>query len=126
MGHESSNNVPATFSGIRAMALDAESAGLDSVWLFDRLLMVETWGEPPEATWECWSLLSALANATQTVKLGTLVLCNSFRHPGLVARMAHTVQEISGGRLILGLGAGWHLPEYKAFGLPFDHRVSRF
>lgn len=125
MGDETKDNVPATFSAIRAMALDAESAGLDSVWLYDHLLMVENDG-PPTATWEAMTLLGALAATTQTVKLGTLVLCNSFRHPGLVARMAHTIQEITGGRLILGLGSGWHLPEYRAFGLPFDHRVSRF
>jgi alkanesulfonate monooxygenase SsuD/methylene tetrahydromethanopterin reductase-like flavin-dependent oxidoreductase (luciferase family) len=125
MGDETKDNVPATFSAIRAMALDAESAGLDSVWVFDHLLMVSNDG-PPTATWEAWSLLSGLAAATQTVKLGTVVLCNSFRHPGLVARMAHTVQEISGGRLILGLGTGWHKPEYDAFGFPFDHRVARF
>lgn len=117
--------VPSTYPAIRALALDAESAGLDSVWLYDHLLMVEA-DAPATAGWEAWTLLSALAAATRTVRLGLLVSCNSFRHPALLARMAHTVQEISGGRLILGVGAGWHEPEYRAFGFPFDHRVARF
>jgi alkanesulfonate monooxygenase SsuD/methylene tetrahydromethanopterin reductase-like flavin-dependent oxidoreductase (luciferase family) len=122
---ETGSEVPSTYPAIRALALDAESAGLDSVWLYDHLLMVEG-DAPPTAGWEAWTLLSALAAATRTVRLGLLVSCNTFRHPALLARMAHTVQEISGGRLILGVGAGWHEPEYRAFGFPFDHRVSRF
>lgn len=76
--------------------------------------------------WECWTFLSALADATQQVGLGTLVTCNSFRNPALLAKMAITLDEVSQGRLILGLGAGWNKPEYEAFGWPFDHRVSRF
>jgi alkanesulfonate monooxygenase SsuD/methylene tetrahydromethanopterin reductase-like flavin-dependent oxidoreductase (luciferase family) len=119
------SEVPSTYPAIRALALDAESAGLDSVWLYDHLLIVEG-DAPPTASWEAWTLLSALAAATRTVRLGLLVSCTSFRHPALLARMAHTVQEISAGRLILGLGAGWHEPEYRAFGFPFDHRVDRF
>ena len=71
-------------------------------------------------------MLSALAATTRSVTLGTLVSCNTFRHPALLARMAHTVAEISGDRLIFGVGAGWHEPEYRAFGFPFDHRVDRF
>ncbi|MGE5827045.1 MAG: LLM class flavin-dependent oxidoreductase [Micromonosporaceae bacterium] len=118
-------DVPSTFPTIRALALEVESAGLNSVWLYDHLLMVDGDG-PPASGWEAWTLLSALAAATRTVRLGLLVSCTSFRHPALLARMAHTVQEISDGRLILGLGAGWHEPEYRALGLPFDHRVARF
>lgn len=71
-------------------------------------------------------MLAALAACTQKVELGTLVACNSFRNPALLAKMAHTVDEISGGRLVLGVGAGWNQPEYDAFGFPFDHRVDRF
>ncbi len=71
-------------------------------------------------------MLSALAACTQKVTLGPLVACNSFRNPALLAKIAHTVDEISDGRLILGVGAGWNQPEYDAFGLPFDHRVDRF
>jgi alkanesulfonate monooxygenase SsuD/methylene tetrahydromethanopterin reductase-like flavin-dependent oxidoreductase (luciferase family) len=70
--------------------------------------------------------LSALAEATRRVELGTLVTCNSFRNPAILAKMATTVDEVSHGRMILGIGAGWHEPEYEAFGLPFDHRVDRF
>src|SRR5467141_4288876 len=71
-------------------------------------------------------MLSALAEATQRVEIGTLVTCNSFWHPAILAKMATTLDEVSHGRLILGVGAGWNEPEYHAFGLPFDHRVARF
>lgn len=71
-------------------------------------------------------MLAALGAATSRVELGTLVTATSFRAPGMLAKQAHTVHEISGGRLILGLGAGWHEPEYVAFGFPFDHRGGRF
>jgi alkanesulfonate monooxygenase SsuD/methylene tetrahydromethanopterin reductase-like flavin-dependent oxidoreductase (luciferase family) len=76
--------------------------------------------------WECWSVLTALAAVTRRVELGTLVLCTGFRNPALLAKTADTVEEISGGRLILGLGAGWNEREHAAFGYPFDHRASRF
>jgi probable F420-dependent oxidoreductase len=115
----------ARWSDLLAMSLKAEELGFDSIWLVDHLL-VESAGEPTAGVWECWSLLSALAAATTRVDIGTLVICNSFRNPALLAKMAETVDEISGGRLLLGLGAGHHEPEYRAFGFPFDHRVSRF
>ena len=110
---------------LRTMAQTAESGGLDSIWLFDHLLFRH---DPPKTVgiWECWTLLSALAEATERVELGTLVLCSPFRNPALLAKMAHTLDEVSGGRLILGLGAGWHQPEFDAFGYPFDRRVDRF
>jgi alkanesulfonate monooxygenase SsuD/methylene tetrahydromethanopterin reductase-like flavin-dependent oxidoreductase (luciferase family) len=125
MGDETGPGVPASYAEIKDLAVAAEQAGLDSLWVYDHLLMVEGNG-PPTGTWEAWTLLAALASATQTAQLGVLVSCTSFRHPGLLAKMADTVAEISGDRLILGLGAGWHEPEYRAFGLPFDHRVGRF
>jgi probable F420-dependent oxidoreductase len=109
---------------VRALAERAEQLGFDSVWVMDHLTMREASGTQP--VWEGWSLLSALAATTRRVELGTLVVATSFRNPALLAKMADTVDEISAGRLILGLGAGWHEPEYRAFGYPFDHRASRF
>ncbi len=112
------------WADILAMAQRAEAIGLDSVWLADHLIF-QSEGQTTGA-WECWSLLSALAATTRRVELGSLVICTGFRNPALLAKMADTVEEISGGRLILGLGAGWNEVEYRAFGYPFDHRVSRF
>ncbi len=113
------------YPDIREKAKMAETVGFDSIWLFDHLLF----RFDPEDTvgiWECWTLLSALAEATSRVELGTLVLCSPFRNPALLAKMAHTLDEVSGGRLILGLGAGWHEPEFDAFGYSFERRVDRF
>jgi len=108
-----------------AMARVAEEIGLDSLWLGDHLLYRNP-GEPAKGPWECWSMLAALAAVTTRVQLGPLVACTSFHNPGILAKQAATVDEISGGRLILGLGAGWNEVEYRAFGLPYDQRVSRF
>ncbi len=115
---------PRRYSEIRAMAQQVEAAGFDSIWMYDHLLYRQD-GQGTEGIWECWSMLSALAEATLRLELGTLVVCNSFRNPALLAKMAVTVDEISGGRLILGIGAGWNEPEYRAFGYPYDHRVDR-
>lgn len=112
-----------SYNDMRALALTAESAGLDSIWLFDHLIY--RFEGQTRGIWESWTLLCALAAATQRVELGTIVLCNPFRSPALLAKMAHTLDEISAGRLILGLGAGWHEPEFRAFGFPFDNRVGR-
>ena len=113
------------FSEIRDIAQQCEAQGFDSIWVYDHLLYRMKKGETT-GIWEGWSMLAALAACTQKVELGPLVACNSFRNPALLAKMAHTVDEISGGRLILGVGAGWNQPEYDAFGIPFDHRVDRF
>ena len=109
----------------RAFAQGAEAAGLDSVWVFDHFYNDPVEG-PIEGQHEGWSTLVATAAVTERVEVGSIVLCSTFRHPGLVAKMAATTDEVSGGRLILGLGAGWHDPEYDAFGFPKDHRVDRF
>ena len=120
----------ATWSNLIAMANLAEDLGLDSIWNQDHLVFRgapwQSSGAPDEGVWECWSVLAALAAVTSRVEIGPLVSCTSFRNPALLAKIAGTVDEISGGRLILGLGAGWHEPEYEAFGYPFDRRVSRF
>lgn len=113
------------YADIRGMAQAAEAAGFDSIWLFDHLLFRSP-GSPTLGIWECWTLLTALAEATTRVELGTLVLCNPFRNPALLAKMAHTLDEVSGGRLILGLGAGWNWPEFEAFGFSYAQRVDRF
>ena len=114
-----------TFPEIRATALHCEELGFDSIWVYDHLLYRTKKGHTT-GIWEGWSMLTALAACTQKVELGPLVTCNSFRNPALLAKMAHTVDAISGGRLVLGVGAGWNQPEYDAFGIPFDHRVDRF
>jgi probable F420-dependent oxidoreductase len=108
-----------------AMARAAEESGFDSIWLGDHLLYRDD-GRPERGPWEVWTLLAALAAVTERVQLGPLVACASFHPPGLVAKMAATIAEVSGGRFVLGLGAGWNEMEYRAFGLPYDHRVSRF
>jgi alkanesulfonate monooxygenase SsuD/methylene tetrahydromethanopterin reductase-like flavin-dependent oxidoreductase (luciferase family) len=100
----------------------AEAVGLDSVWVCDHLL-----SDPPDqGIHEGWTILAALAASTRRVELGQLVMCTSFRHPALLAKMATTADTVSGGRLTLGLGAGWYDLEHEAFGYPTDHRASRF
>ena len=115
--------VPA-YPFIREIALGAEAAGLDSVWVFDHLLF--RFDGETSGIHECWTILAAVAEATRRVQLGTLVMCTGFRNAALLAKMAATLDHVSGGRLILGIGAGWHDPEYEAFGYPTDHKVSRF
>jgi probable F420-dependent oxidoreductase len=114
-----------TWEDVRTFALAAEGAGLDSVWMFDHFFNRLDDGTA-EAMYEAWTILSALAVVTERVQLGTLVMCASFRHPGLLAKMAATLDEVSSGRLILGIGAGWHDPEYEAFGFPTGERFARF
>ena len=119
------DNLKRPYDDIKAIVQQAERDGFDSIWLVDHFLYRDP-DEPTCGVWECWTILSALAEATQRIELGTLVLCNSFRNPAILAKMATTLDEVSRGRLILGIGAGWNEPEYQAFGLPFDHRVDRF
>jgi probable F420-dependent oxidoreductase len=105
-----------------AMARAAEEAGFDSIWIGDHLL----YDDPERGPWEAWTLMSALAAVTERVTIGPLVACLGFHPPGLIAKMAATVDEVSGGRFTLGVGAGWNRREFSAFGIPYDHRVSRF
>ncbi len=109
---------------IRDRARQAEDGGADSVWVYDHLVL-RLEGQT-SGSHEAWTLLAAVAAATERVELGTIVLATSFRPPALLAKMATTLDTVSGGRVILGLGCGWHEPEYAAFGYPFDHRVERF
>ena len=118
-------DLPTRWADVRAVAQTAEEFGLDSVWIADHLLAQMQDGTV-HGMHDAWTLLSAVAAVTTRVELGPLVLCSSFRDPGVVAKMAATLDEVSGGRLVLGLGAGWHDPEYEAFGFPVSHRVSRF
>jgi probable F420-dependent oxidoreductase len=110
---------------LRDMARLAEDVGFDSLWVGDHLLYRNP-NEPPKGPWEAWSMLAALAAVTERVELGPLVASASFHNPAMLAKKAATIDDISGGRLILGLGAGWNEPEYRAYGFPFDHRYERF
>ncbi|HYK96572.1 MAG TPA: LLM class flavin-dependent oxidoreductase [Candidatus Dormibacteraeota bacterium] len=108
-----------------AMARAAEEVGFDTIWLGDHLLYRYADGSA-RGPWEVWTLLSAIAASTSRIKLGPLVAATAFHAPAMLAKMAATVDEVSGGRLIVGLGAGWNETEFSAFGFPFDHRISRF
>ena len=114
------------WSKVSDMARLAEDVGFDSLWVVDHLLYQLDGEDQARGVWEAWSFLSALAAITKHVELDTLVLAMGWRNPALLAKMADTVDEISGGRLILGLGSGYHKREYEAFGFPFDYKVSRF
>ncbi len=112
------------FPELIEMARAAEAVGFDSIWVGDHLLYDLPVG--PRGPWEAWTTLAALAAVTERVELGPLVASAGFHEPTMLAKQAATVDAISQGRLIVGLGAGWNEREYRAFGFPFDHRVSRF
>ncbi len=113
------------FSDIVEMAEVARDVGVDALWFADHF----TFGTPEEGQrgmWEAFTLMAGVAARVPDLKIGSLVACTGFRNPGVIAKMTETIDEISDGRFILGLGAGWHQPEYDQFGMPFDYRVSRF
>jgi len=113
-----------TWPEMHAFATHAEGDGLDSAWVCDHFLSGPE-GSPAEGIHEAWTIVAALAASTSRIELGQLVMCVSFRSPSLLAKMAVTADGVSGGRLVLGLGAGWYDPEYLAFGYATDHRVAR-
>ena len=119
------------WSEIKEMSVMAEAVGFDTIWMADHLIMRNAGSvvmEPgtSRGPHEAWTILSAIAAVTSRVTLGPFVACTGFREPALLAKMADTLDDVSGGRLILGLGAGWHEPEYTAFGYPYDHLAGRF
>jgi alkanesulfonate monooxygenase SsuD/methylene tetrahydromethanopterin reductase-like flavin-dependent oxidoreductase (luciferase family) len=128
-------NVPITEKGhfgetpryedVIEIAQAAHESGFDALWFADHFSFTDDEGEI-RGVWEVFTMMAAVAAVVPGLQIGTLVACTGFRNPGLIAKMAESIDEISDGRFILGLGAGWHKPEYDQFGMPFDHRVSRF
>jgi len=116
----------ARWPDLRAMTLRAEELGFDSAWYGDHLLYRRPGDVRARGPWEAWTVLAGLAAVTSRITLGPLVAATAFHAPAMLAKQAATVDEISGGRLVLGLGAGWNETEFAAFGFPFDHRISRF
>jgi alkanesulfonate monooxygenase SsuD/methylene tetrahydromethanopterin reductase-like flavin-dependent oxidoreductase (luciferase family) len=107
------------------MARAIEDLGYDSIWLGEHLLY--RWPDrAPRGPWEAWATMAGLAAVTSRVTIGPLVACTAFHNPAILAKRAETIDEISGGRFVLGLGAGWNETEFRAFGVPFDHRIARF
>ena len=117
-----------SWDGLVRVAQRAEAAGFDSLWLSDHFFLDwSKYGGPDttQGSFECWTTMSALAAVTQRVRIGSMVLCNDFRNPALLAKMAATLDILSQGRLDLGLGAGWYEPEYRAAGIDFDRARIR-
>jgi len=98
---------------------------LDTVWVQDHLMPETPWTQPQWDSFECWSTLAHWAGVFPSYQFGTIVLANSFRSPALLAKMAATTQALTGGRLILGLGAGWHETEYRSYGFPYPSPATR-
>jgi len=114
---------PKPVEDIVRQAREAEALGFDSAWVMDHVFIQR--GERRVMAHEPMACLAHAVAATSRITLGTLVLCHAFRHAGELAREASVLADASGGRFVLGLGAGWHQPEFDAMGLPFDHRVGR-
>ena len=114
------------YAEIKELALLAEQLEFDTLWFGDHFSKDEAGGGDPTGWWEMWSMLTAIAAVTNRIQVGAFVTCALFRNPGVTAKQAEAVDEISDGRFFLGLGAGWNERDFSSFGLPFDKRVSRF
>jgi alkanesulfonate monooxygenase SsuD/methylene tetrahydromethanopterin reductase-like flavin-dependent oxidoreductase (luciferase family) len=122
--HDASGKVP-RFADLLAIAQRAEALGFDSLWVPDHFVYRYPDDERVYGVWEAWTLLAALAARTTKISLCVFVTGLVFRNPGVVAKMAESLDEISQGRFILGLGAGSRQPDFDFLGMPFDHRASR-
>ena len=119
---------PVSWIDIQGLARRAEAAGFDSVWVSDHLFL--DWGKyggpaTEQGSLECWATVAAVAASTARIRVGSLALCNDFRPPALLAKMAASVDLLSGGRLDIGLGAGWYAPEFERAGIPLDRAGVR-
>jgi alkanesulfonate monooxygenase SsuD/methylene tetrahydromethanopterin reductase-like flavin-dependent oxidoreductase (luciferase family) len=116
---------PVRWPELGTMIRTAEEAGFDSLWVGDHFLY-RMEDRSVDAPWDAWSLLAAAAAITSRITIGPLVTPVGFYNPAVLAKKAATVDEISGCRLVLGLGAGWNEVEFRGYGVPYDHRISRF
>jgi alkanesulfonate monooxygenase SsuD/methylene tetrahydromethanopterin reductase-like flavin-dependent oxidoreductase (luciferase family) len=112
------------FADILAISRAAAEAGIEGLWFADHFSFTE--GQDLRGSWDAWMLMAAITAAVPGVHVGPMVACTAYRNPGVIAKMTEMIQDVGGGRFILGLGAGWHEPEYKQFGIRFEPRVSQF
>jgi alkanesulfonate monooxygenase SsuD/methylene tetrahydromethanopterin reductase-like flavin-dependent oxidoreductase (luciferase family) len=117
----------ASWADMRVLARDVEALGVDTLWVPDHLLR-EVPNRPPFGFWECWTILTAAAEATTRIEIGPFIACTGFRNPALLAKMAMTLDEVSGGRLVLGLGSGVPARDisWRAFGYDGDRHVAKY
>lgn len=114
------------FTDMVEMATIARDVGFEAIWFADHFSFTDAEAGEIRGVWEAWTMMAAVAAAVPDVQIGPLVACTGFRNPGVIAKMTEAIDEVTDGKFILGLGAGWHEPEYDQFGFPFDYRVSRF